>query len=98
MSVRSFLPPRASKPRNIGTYVFTATRKIAKNASFRSYGVICLPRMPLTTPEPQSTGIPMESTQSGLFTILIIRNINMAYGYITSARGHELSGRVRAHH
>ena len=27
----------------------------AKNASFRSYGVICLPRMPLTTPEPQNT-------------------------------------------
>ena len=27
MSVRSFLPPRASRPRNIGTYVFTATRK-----------------------------------------------------------------------
>ena len=62
VSVRSFLPPRASRPRNIGTYVFTATRKktfiiviFAKNASFRSYGVICLPRMPLTTPEPQNT-------------------------------------------
>ena len=27
MSVRSFLPPHASRPRNIGTYVFTATRK-----------------------------------------------------------------------
>ena len=25
VSVRSFLPPRASRPRNIGTYVFTAT-------------------------------------------------------------------------
>ena len=25
--VRSFLPPRASRPRNIGMYVFTATRK-----------------------------------------------------------------------
>ena len=25
--VRSFLPPRASRPRNIGTYVFTAARK-----------------------------------------------------------------------
>ena len=25
--VRSFLPPRAPRPRNIGTYVFTATRK-----------------------------------------------------------------------
>ena len=46
MSVRSFLPPRTSRPRNnIGTYVFTATRKtllyiiiviFAENASFRS--------------------------------------------------------------
>ena len=45
--------------------MFTATRKtllyniiiviFAENASFRSYGVICLPRMPLTTPEPQNT-------------------------------------------
>ena len=26
-----------------------------ENASFGSYGVICLPRMPLTTPEPQNT-------------------------------------------
>ena len=62
VSVRSFLPPRAFRPRNICTYVFTATRKktfiiviFDKNASFRSYGVICLPRMPLTTPEPQNT-------------------------------------------
>ena len=54
VSVRSFLPPRASRPRNIGTNVtvFSATRKktfiiviFAKNAWFRSYGaVICLPR------------------------------------------------------
>ena len=27
VSVRSFLPPRASRPRNIGMYVFTATRR-----------------------------------------------------------------------
>ena len=27
VSVRSFLPPRASRPRNMGTYVITATRK-----------------------------------------------------------------------
>ena len=27
VSVRSFLPPRASRSRNIDTYVFTATRK-----------------------------------------------------------------------
>ena len=58
VSVRGFLPPRASRPRNIGTYVFTATRKtllyiiiviFAENASFIRYGVICLPRMPLTS-------------------------------------------------
>ena len=58
VSVRGFLPLHASRPRNIGTYVFTATRKIllyiiivifAENASFRSYGVIYLPRMPLTS-------------------------------------------------
>ena len=28
LSVRSFLPPRASRPRNVGTYVFTASGKI----------------------------------------------------------------------
>ena len=62
VSVHSFLPPCVSRPRNIGTYVFTATRKnpfiiviFAKNALLRSYCVICLPRMPLTTPEPQNT-------------------------------------------
>ena len=48
VSVRSFLPLRASISRNIGTYVITATRKtlyigiiiviFAENASFRSYG------------------------------------------------------------
>ena len=46
VSVCSFLPSRASRPRNIGTYVFTETRKtlyigiiimsFAENASFRS--------------------------------------------------------------
>ena len=34
VSVRSFLPPRASRPRNIGTYVFTATRKNFYNRDF----------------------------------------------------------------
>ena len=52
MSVRSFLPPRASRPRNIGnvgTYGFTVKRKtftiliFTKNSSFRNYGVVCLP-------------------------------------------------------
>ena len=48
VSVRSFLPLRASISRNIGTYVFTVTWKthyiaiiiviFAENASFRSYG------------------------------------------------------------
>ena len=64
VSVCSFLPPRASRPQNIGTYVFTAPRKtfiyiiivnFVENASFRSYGIICLPQVPLTTPEPQNT-------------------------------------------
>ena len=35
VSVRSFLPPRASRPRNIGTYVLTATRKNFYNRDFR---------------------------------------------------------------
>ena len=48
VSVLSFLPSRASRPRNIGAYVFTATRKtlyiaiiiviFAENAALRSYG------------------------------------------------------------
>ena len=65
MSVCSFLPPRASRPRNIGTYVFTATQKtilfiiiviLAENASFT-----CKLRrhlfasMALTTPTQQNT-------------------------------------------
>ena len=47
-SYYSFLPPRASTPRNIGAYVFTVTPKtlhiaiiiviFAENDSFRSYG------------------------------------------------------------
>ena len=49
VSIRSFLPPQVSRPQNIGTYVFTATRGktsiiviFAKNVSFRSYSDICL--------------------------------------------------------
>ena len=46
VSVRNFLPPLGSRPRNIGRYIITATRKtllyiiivnFAENASFRSY-------------------------------------------------------------
>ena len=66
VSVRSFLPPRASISRNIGTYVFTATRKTLYIGiiivifaemlrSEATAGVICLPRMPLTAPELQNT-------------------------------------------
>ena len=59
----SFLPPHASRLRNIGKYGFTVTRKkfynsvfdVVKNSLFRSYCVICLPLIPLTTPEPQNT-------------------------------------------
>ena len=35
VSFRSFLPPRASRPGNIGKYVFTATRKNFYNRDFR---------------------------------------------------------------
>ena len=62
MSVHSFLPPHAPRPQNIGMYGFHQDMEktfiiliFTKNASFRSYGVICLPRIPSTTPEPQKT-------------------------------------------
>ena len=65
MSVRIFLPPRASRPRNIGTYVFTTTRKtiliiiiviLAENASFTcKLRRHLLASMPLTTPKSQNT-------------------------------------------
>ena len=35
VSVRSFLPPRASKLRNIGMYVFTTSRENFYNRDFR---------------------------------------------------------------
>ena len=35
VSVRSFLPPRASRPRNVSTYVFTAMWKNFYNHDFR---------------------------------------------------------------
>ena len=67
-SVRSFLSPRASRPQNIGTCTYIRVHRdtgkrlynyiiviFAINASFRSFGSICLPRMPLTTPDPQNT-------------------------------------------
>ena len=51
VSVRSFLPPHASIPRNIGMYVFFATRKNFYNlftfhsrnmiSYARNYGVLC---------------------------------------------------------
>ena len=65
MSVCSFLPPRASRPRNIGMYMFTATRKtilfiiiviLAENASFTcKLRRHLLASVPLTTPKPQNT-------------------------------------------
>ena len=83
VSVRSFLPPRASRPRNIGTYVFTATRKtilfiiiviLAENASFKcKLRRHLLASMPLTTPKPQNT----ESTQRG--HDITIRDFNYNY-------------------
>ena len=66
----------------------------AKNAPFRSYSVICLPQMPLTTPEP----IPMESTQRGHdITIRDLTKNSLFRSYVTFACGHELSGHVHAH-
>ena len=55
--VRSFfLPPRASRPRCTFSprhrklfYIIIIIVIFAENASFKSYGVICLPRMPLTS-------------------------------------------------
>ena len=51
-----FLPPRASRPRRTYSprhgklfYNYIIIVIFAENASFRTYGVICLPRMPLTT-------------------------------------------------
>ena len=61
VSVRSFLPPCACRSQNIGTNGFIAMQKtftivfFAKNVSFRSYGIMCLPRMPPTTLKPQKT-------------------------------------------
>ena len=61
VSVRSFLPPRASRPRNRYVRAHRDTEKtfktviFAKNASFRSYGIICLPPMPPTTLKSQTT-------------------------------------------
>ena len=90
--VRSFLPPRSSRPRNIGTYVFTATRKtrlyiiiviFAENASFRSYGFICLPRMPLTTSEPQNTdtnGFHAMSASDCMTLLFTILTKNASFG------------------
>ena len=85
--IYSFLPPRASTPRNIGAYVFTATRKTLYSYYNRDFllkmlrseataGVICLPRMPLTAPELQNTDTcTAESTQRGHEITIIIFTI-----------------------
>ena len=84
----------------------------AENASFRTYGVICLPRMPLTTKygyqrNPRNVGMTL------LFAVLTKNDSFRSYStfvyllrarilnintckYTTSAHGHELSGCVRA--
>ena len=103
------------------TYVFTAARKtllyiiiviFAENASFRSYGIICLPRMPLTTKygyqrNPRNMGMTL------LFAVLTKNDSFRSYStfvyllrahilnintctFTTGAHGHELSGCVRA--
>ena len=107
VSVHSFLPPRASRPRNIGTYVTCSLEKnliFAKNTLFRSY-IQChllASNATLTTPETQNTdtnGIHATKNVSfrsySTFSYLVCahnRNINMRM-YITSVCGHELSGR-----
>ena len=89
----------------------------AKNISIRSYGIICLPRMPPTTLNTPKDGyqsnqrkvgktliVPILTKYAlfrsyGRFAYLLrahIRNINIRR-YITSACGHELSGRVHPH-
>ena len=99
VSVRSFLPLRASMSRNIGTYVFTATRKtlyigiiivisLKMLRSEATAGVICLPRMPLTAPELYTKyGYQRNPRRQRLLRAHIL-NINMCT-YITSAHGHE---------
>ena len=98
VSLRSFLPPRASISRNIGTYVFTATRKtlyigiiiviFAENASFRSYGRRHL-LAPNATNRSWATkyGYQRNPRRQRLLRAHIL-NINMRT-YITSAQGHE---------
>ena len=98
VSVRSFLPPRASIARNIGTYVFTATRKtlyigiiiviFAENASFRSYGRRHL-LAPNATNRSRATkyGYRRNPRRQHLIRAHIL-NINMCT-YMTSAHGHE---------
>ena len=90
-SVHSFLPPSVPRPRNIGTYMFTATRKtilyiiiviFAENASFRSCGVICLPRIPLATPQPQKYGYqrsPRNVSITLLFAVLTKNDSSRSY-------------------
>ena len=117
LSVRSFLPPRVRRSQYIGTNWFTATQKnliIVVFASFRSYGVICLPRMSPTTLTPKdayqrdqrkvgNTLIFAILTKNasfrsyGIFAYLLRAHIrNIKRRIYVSARGHELSGRVRA--
>ena len=85
----------------------------AKNILFRSYDIICLPRMPQLHLN-QKTDTKGIVGKTLVFAILTknasfrsygiiayplrayIHNINMLM-YITSAREHELSGRVRTH-
>ena len=101
VSVLSFLSPHACRLQNIGTYVFIVTWNtllyiiiviFTKNASFRSYIIICLPRM--FTILTKNASFRSYST----FVYLLrghILNINM-HTYITSAHLHELSRCVRA--
>ena len=118
VSVRSFLPPRTSRPRNIGMHVVTRHGKkfllkmlrsesTASFACLRCHQLHLNPndgqqRNHLKVGEPLIVAILTENALFrgyGTFAYLLcahIRNINLRR-CITSARGHELSGRVRAH-
>ena len=98
--VRSFLPPRASRPRRTcsprhGKLLYIIIVIFAENASFRSYGVICLPQMPRTTTEPQNTpnnGIPRNVGVALLFAVLTKNDSFRSYStFVYLLRAHILN-------
>ena len=80
LSVHSFLPPPASQYRYVRVHCDTEKPFIivifAKNASFRSYGVICLPLMSLTNPKRR---IPKKSAEDWKALIVMILTENASF-------------------